>query len=152
MKKTTLWFIVKDWKIMLAMKKRGFWAWLYNGVGGKVESWETIEEWMIREANEEIWIRVKELEKVGVLKFYFDWKEDWNQSVYVFFIKDYDGEILESEEMKPYWFNLKEIPYSKMWEDDEIWLPGVLDWERNIDYDFYFDINWKLRKWKKLND
>jgi len=152
MKKTTLWFIVKDWKIMLAMKKRGFWAWLYNGVGGKVESWETIEEWMIREANEEIWIRVKELEKVGVLKFYFAWKEDWNQSVYVFFIKDYDGEILESEEMKPYWFNLKEIPYSKMWEDDEIWLPGVLDWERNIDYDFYFDINWKLRKWKKLND
>ena len=86
MKKTTLWFIVKDWKIMLAMKKRGFWAWLYNGVGGKVELWETIEEWMIREANEEIWIRLKELEKVGVLKFYFDWKEDWNQSVYVFWV------------------------------------------------------------------
>jgi len=152
MRKTTLWFIVKDWKIMLAMKKRGFWVWKYNWVWWKLEKWESIEEAMIREAKEEIWIKVKNLEKVWVLNFYFDWKEDWNQSVYVFFIKDYTWEPLETEEMKPYWFEITKIPYNKMWEDDKIWLPSVLAWERSIKYDFYFDINWKLRKWKQLND
>jgi hypothetical protein len=28
--------------------------------------------------------------------------------------------------MKPEWFNIKNIPYDKMWEDDKIWLPEIL--------------------------
>ena len=151
MKDTTLWFVIENWKIMLAMKKRWFGVWLYNGVGWKIEKWETIEQWMIREANEEIWINIKDLEKIWVLHFYFDEKEDWNQSVYTFFIKDFTWKIEESEEMKPYWFDLDKIPYDKMWEDDNIWLPRVLNWEKNIEYKFFFDRNWKLRDFIKLN-
>jgi len=150
MKKTTLWFVIKNGKIMLAMKKRWFGAGLYNGVGWKLEKWETIEQWMIREANEEIWINIKELEKIWVLHFYFDENKDWNQSVHTFFIKSFTWKIEESEEMKPYWFDLDKIPYDKMWEDDKIWLPEVLNWERNIEYKFFFDENWKLRKWEKI--
>ena len=126
MKKTTLWFIIENDKIMLAMKKRWFGAGWYNGVGGKVEKWETIQQAMIREAKEEISIDILDLEYIWVLNFYFDENQDWNQSVYVYFIKKYNWEIQESEEMKPYWFSLKEIPYDKMWEDDKIWLKWVL--------------------------
>lgn len=151
MKKTTLWFIIENWKIMLAMKKRWFWAWLYNSVGWKLEKWETVEQWMIREANEEIWVNIKKLEKVGVLHFYFDEHKDWNQSVYVFFIKDYTWNVEESEEMKPFWFDLDKIPYDKMWEDDKIWLPWVLSWDKNIEYKFIFDENGKLKDSVRLN-
>ena len=150
MRQTTLWFILKDNKILLAMKKRWFGAGLYNGVGWKLEKWEAIEQAMIREAEEEIGIKTKELEYVGVLNFRFDEKEDWNQSVNVFFIKDYTWNIIETEEMKPYWFDLDKIPYEQMWEDDKIWLPEVLDGARNIEYDFFFWENGKLRDWKKI--
>ena len=150
MKKTTLWFIIENDKITLAMKKRWFGAGWYNGVGGKVEEWETIQQAMIREAKEEINIDILDLEYIWVLNFYFDEKEDWNQSVYVYFIKKYNWEIQESEEMKPYWFSLKEIPYDKMWEDDKIWLKWVLEWDRNIKYNFYFNKDGKLRDYDKV--
>jgi len=150
MRQTTLWFIIQDGNILLAMKKRWFWAGWYNWFWGKLEEWETIEQWMIREANEEIWINILKQEKVWVLNFYFEDKEDWNQSVNIFFIKDFTWDIKESEEMKPYWFKLEQIPYDKMWKDDKIWLPEVLGWAKDIEYDFFFDKNWKLSSYKKI--
>ena len=33
------------------------------------------------------------------------------------------GKIQESEEMRPQWFNIEEIPYDKMWPDDKYWYP-----------------------------
>ena len=149
MKKTTLWFIIENDKIMLAMKKRWFGAGWYNGVGGKVEKWETIQQAMIREAKEEINIDILDLEYIWVLNFYFDENQDWNQSVYVYFIKKYTWEIQESEEMKPFWFSLKQIPYDKMWEDDKIWLKWFLEWDRNIKYNFYFNKAGKLRDYEE---
>jgi len=50
----TLLFLIKDDQILLAMKKRGFGAGRFNGVGGKVEPGETIEQALIRESQEEI--------------------------------------------------------------------------------------------------
>lgn len=29
-------------------------------------------------------------------------------------------------EMKPCWFNVNEIPFDKMWEDDPLWFPKLL--------------------------
>ncbi len=149
MRQTTLGFIIQGRKILLAMKKRGFGVWLYNWFWWKLEKRETVEQAMIREANEEIWINILEQEKIWVLNFIFKWKEDWNQSVNVFFINKFSWNIEESEEMKPYWFELDKIPYDKMWEDDKIWLPEVLNWQKNIEYDFVFDENEKLSSYKK---
>ena len=54
MKHVTLLFLLTDDQILLAMKKRGFGMGRWNGVGGKIEPGETIEEATARECREEI--------------------------------------------------------------------------------------------------
>ena len=53
-------------------------------------------------------------------------EKDYDQQVHVFLIKDWEGEPVETEEMAPKWFKVKEIPFDKMWDDDKHWLPHIL--------------------------
>ena len=128
LKQVTLAFIIKGDEILLAMKKRGFGAGLWNGYGGKLKDGENIYAAAKREVKEEIGIEVKSMKKVGVLDFYFEGDNpDWNQQVHVFLIERYNGEPKESEEMLPKWFKINEIPYERMWEEDKFWLPKVIE-------------------------
>jgi len=152
MKQSTLAIMIKDNKIFLWEKKRGFAKGVLNWVGGKQEWSETIEGCMIREAKEEIWIDILSQEKIWVLNFYFpEEKKDWNQAVHLFLVDSWQWEIIESDEIRPFWFPLDKIPYDKMWEDDIYWLPRVLIWEKDIEYNFWFDKdNWKILKYEKI--
>ena len=71
---------IKD--ICLAMKKRGFGEGKWNGIGGKVEQNETIEEAVVRETEEEIGVTPKEIEKVATITFLFTHNKDWSQTVH----------------------------------------------------------------------
>ena len=128
---TTLLFLIrksqeKISEICLAMKKRGFGMNRWNGVGGKVEKDETIENATERESKEEIGVEIKQTNKVAELSFYFPHNPTWNQKVHVYFSEIWDGESTESEEMKPQWFQIQDIPFNNMWPDDEFWIPEVL--------------------------
>lgn len=46
--------------------------------------------------------------------------------VHVLAAHDWEGEPVETEEMAPEWFFMDMIPYTKMWEVDEQWLPLIL--------------------------
>lgn len=139
-------FVIKDGKILLAEKKRGFGTGLYNGCGGKVEEGETVEEAMVRETQEELGITPKYLEKVAVIVFNIIHKGERKDLVtHVFKTDDFEGEISESDEMRPMWFELDKIPYSKMWQDDIVWLPRVLNGEKLKAY-FYFNDNGEIEK------
>lgn len=149
MRKTNLGIVIKDGKILLCMKKRWFWAGLWNSAGGKLDDCESMEECMIRELKEETNLEATNLELSWILYFHFPDNPDWNNECHVFRINDFAWVAEETEEMKPEWYNLDEIPYDKMWKDDPIWLPRIIAWEY-IEYELYFDKDWWVAKYVKI--
>lgn len=141
----TLLFLVKDGQILLAMKKRGFGVGKWNGVGGKIEPGETIEQAMIRECQEEIAVTPLSWQLVAEHDFAQDADTDdpWHMYGYVYVCKSWEGEPVETEEMRPKWFSTDSIPYHTMWDDDEFWLPQVLNGQKVFGR-FTFDINDKM--------
>ncbi|KAF9566557.1 hypothetical protein CPC08DRAFT_814777 [Agrocybe pediades] len=123
-------FIVQDGKVLLGYKKRGFGQGKYNGFGGKVDAGETSLQAAIRELQEEAGI-IAPLEHGGSLLFISQGSE-WAFQIEIYRAETFEGTITESDEMRPEWFSInalpgKEellpIPFSKMWDTDEIWLP-----------------------------
>lgn len=112
-------------KILLGIKKRGFGAGRWNGFGGKVELGETIENAAKREIWEEAGIKVTDVESMGKINFEFINEPDLLE-VNIFKAINFEGEPAESEEMKPQWFHVDEIPFDQMWPDDRHWLPLFL--------------------------
>src|SRR5687767_7036372 len=115
LRQATLVFLVKDNQILLAMKKRGFAEGKWNGVGGKKNDNETIDEAARRETFEEIGVKVTKLNKVASLNFYFLEKPEWEQQVIAYLVNNWGGDPKESEEMAPRWFDINKIPYKEMW-------------------------------------
>lgn len=124
-KVTTLCFIYKHPRLLLGMKKRGFGAGRWNGFGGKVNEGESVEDAAIREMREEAGLEADDLEKHGVVYFEFE-DEQVVIEVNIFKVGSYSGELIETEEMKPQWFMVDEIPFKEMWTDDLYWMPLFL--------------------------
>jgi 8-oxo-dGTP pyrophosphatase MutT (NUDIX family) len=150
MKNATLVLLInKDERtICLGMKKRGFGSNKWNGFGGKVKENENIKDAAIREVIEEtsdvnrngVALDKKDLNKVASLDFFFPHNPNWNQRVHVFSVNKWKGTPKESEEMRPKWFDIEDVPYDEMWSDDIYWLPNVLRGEK-VNKAFYFDEN-----------
>lgn len=117
--------VIRDNKILLGMKKRGFGVGRWNGFGGKIEEKETIEEGALRELKEEIGMIATKIDKVGILEFSFQ-NDHKILEVHIFKVSKFEGEPLESEEIKPQWFKFNDIPFSQMWSDDIYWFPMLL--------------------------
>jgi len=126
----TLCLLWNDSHILLGLKKRGFGKGRWNGFGGKVEIDESIETAAKRELYEEANLRAQKIEKIAELKFTFQTGE--LLLVHVYKVSAYEGELIESEEMKPQWWSITEIPYRNMWPDDLYWLPLVLKGKKII--------------------
>lgn len=128
MRHTTLCFLLKDDQVLLAMKKRGFGAGKWNGVGGKVAEGESVEAAAVREVKEEIGVTVAPdaLVPMGTLDFDFSDNHEWAQTCTVFVARAWEGEPRESEEMRPRWYPKHALPFDEMWIDDPHWMPLVL--------------------------
>lgn len=127
-KRRTLLFLRRGNEILLAMKKRGFGAGRWNGVGGKLEPGETIEQALVRECQEEIEVTPKNWQFVAEHDFRGEsGGEPWHMYVYAYFCTEWEGEPRETDEMAPEWFSVNDIPYKQMWQDDEFWLPLALE-------------------------
>jgi len=117
--------LVRDYaseRVLLGEKLRGFGAGYFNGFGGKVEQGESIIDAAARELREEANIEARDLTARGVLRFIFDDNpQPW--LVHVFHASLFDGEIAPSDEMRPVWFDVNDVPFDKMWADDEHWYP-----------------------------
>ncbi|MBI5654958.1 8-oxo-dGTP diphosphatase [Candidatus Uhrbacteria bacterium] len=149
MKQTTLCYVVKDGQVLLAMKKRGFATGKWNGPGGKVEAGESVEQACRREVKEEVGIELENLEQRGVIEFRFPEKPEWDQVCSIFVATSFEGEPAESEEMRPAWFRFDDMPLADMWEDDSIWLSGVLDGGK-VNMRFFFDERGKMWRFEEM--
>jgi len=126
MKQVTLLFLRKENQILLAMKKRGFGEGMWNGTGGKVDPGETITEAAIRECQEEIGVTPQNLTYAGRLHFFMPDDPKFEHDCFIFETQHWEGEPAESEEMRPQWFDITDIPYAKMWPDDVLWMPHLI--------------------------
>ena len=86
------------------------------------------------------------MEKVGVLNFSWQGKEGVLE-VNIFKIIEFSGSPTETEEMRPEWFLIKDIPYEKMWSDDKYWLPIFLE-NKKFKGKFIFDKNNNVLQYK----
>jgi 8-oxo-dGTP pyrophosphatase MutT (NUDIX family) len=133
----------KKREILLAMKKRSFGKGFWNGSGGKPEPKESIKRCLLREVGEEVGVKIdiKRVKRVALLHFYFPkLKSAWDQDVHVFLAEKWQGRPKETEEMRPKWFKIADLPYSKMWPDDPFWLPLVLN-DKQVEGSFRFKNN-----------
>ncbi len=129
----------KPRQVCLAMKKRGFGVGRYNGSGGKPENGEAVDKATLREVEEEFGIKVTKLEKRGEISFILK-KEDKHVLMHTFLTTEWEGEPVETEEMKPEWFDVDKIPYELMWKSDREWLPLILEGKKiNAEFTYAFD-------------
>jgi 8-oxo-dGTP diphosphatase len=120
----TLMFVVRGDSVLLIHKKRGLGAGKVNGPGGHIEVNEKPMACAIRETQEELCIATGNVKYMGELYFH---AEDMPRiHAYVYTATTFEGEPTETDEAIPLWTKIAEIPYEKMWQDDQIWLPEVL--------------------------
>lgn len=135
----TLVFIEREGELLLGMKKRGFGAGRWNGFGGKLLSNESLEGGARRETSEEAGVEPRFFEEMGILEFTWQGRDDLLE-VHVFKVTDWEGVPSETEEMRPEWFPVDQIPYEDMWSDDPYWLPLYLEGKK-FRGSFLFDEN-----------
>ena len=134
--RATLLFVVRDGRILLIEKHRGLGQGKINGPGGRLEPGETPRAAAVREAEEEIRIRPTGIHPAGELRFQF--VDGYSIHVYVFRADGFVGEPEATVEATPLWADLESIPYERMWEDDVVWLPLLLQ-EQPFSGRFVFD-------------
>ena len=93
---------------------------------------ETVDQAADREIFEEIQIKPVRKKMVATIHFFYPEKEQNNIHNSVYLCQEWTGTPTETEEIKPKWFPLNQIPFDQMFEDFGVWLPVVLD--RSINF------------------
>ena len=144
----TLCFILVNDKVLLLKKSAGlFGGGKWNAPGGKVRPSEDPEDCAIREVFEETGLKIRDLEKVGLLHFFKNGQretQDWVVSVFI--TQHLDGSPTGGREGDLKWFHIQALPFEEMWEDDRYWCPLALQ-RKHFQGWFYFS-----RDFKKLID
>ncbi len=119
-------------EVLLGLKKSGFGAGKWVGLGGHIEEGEKPEAAAVREVWEEsgLLVPADSLQHMASIEFRFPVRPSWDQTADVFVTWVYQGEAAESDEVAPRWFGEHELPLSLMWDDAKYWLPLVLGGER----------------------
>jgi 8-oxo-dGTP diphosphatase len=119
-------------EVLLGHKKTGLGLGKIVGLGGHVELDESPAEAAVREVREEsgIGVRVDSLTELAHVTFLFPARPSWDMDVVVFASAAWSGQPVETEEIRPQWFSVSDLPFDRMWDDARHWLPRVLAGER----------------------
>ncbi len=141
----TLMFVVQGTRVLLIKKLRGIGEGKINGPGGKIDPGETPEECVVRECQEELHITCLDPVKRGELWFAMSDIPDIH--CHVFTATKFEGEPTATDEAIPYWCEIDEIPFEKMWEDDVYWLGEAL---KGVEFDGKFVFEKEKIQWDQV--
>jgi 8-oxo-dGTP diphosphatase len=127
-------------EVLLGHKKTGFGQGKIVAPGGHVEPGESPAEAASREVKEESGLCVgpSALTEAARITFLFPLRPAWDMEVAVFTGTSWSGEPAESDEIRPQWFPVANLPLDRMWDDAKSWLPRVLGGER-LDATFSYE-------------
>jgi 8-oxo-dGTP diphosphatase len=131
--RATLVFVVRDGQILLIEKKRGLGAGKVNGPGGRLDPGESPVQCATRECQEELGITPTGLTHAGTLAFQFvGHNKLGGHSIHVdvYRADGFTGEITETDEARGFWCGVGQVPYARMWQDDQYWLPQLIEGQR----------------------
>lgn len=134
--RATLLFVRTGGRLLLIIKKRGLGAGKINAPGGRIEPGETAEQAAVREVREELGVTPWLPSRRGRLRFQF--ADGFSIQAEVFMSAGCDGEPVETDEAVPFWVAETDLPYERMWADDRLWIPPMLE-GRLFDGRFLFD-------------
>lgn len=124
-KKTTgtVCFIVDKNKVLLAKIQYPNGEYLWNGIGGVVDSHETPVQAVVREISEEIQLVVCEQDVEEKMVIRIDGLE-----LHIFIAKKWSGnlEIIDPTIKRLKWFEYDKVPYKNMHKNNDKWLPQLL--------------------------
>ena len=130
-------YLVDGDKVLLIDKKRGLGTGYINAPGGHIEPDELADEAARREFKEETGLVLKSLRRRGEL--FFQFKDGMAEHAYVYVAHGYEGTLTECEETRPFWWKDRHaLPFDRMWADDPLWVPQVMEGKRIKGY-FLFD-------------
>lgn len=135
--RATLMFIRDGDQVLLIRKKRGFGMGKVNGPGGKLDPGESEHDCAVRETLEELGVHARNALKRGELWFQF--VDGLAMHVAVFMSHEHEGTVTETEEAAPLWTPIEEIPFERMWADDQHWLHRMLTGNEQFIGRFLFD-------------
>ena len=135
----TLLFLVHDEQVLLIHKKTGHGAGRINGPGGKLEPGEGVVACAVREVYEEVGLEIHDAEVCVEMRFVEKDGPQWLG--FALRATRFSGNLVETEEARPFWCPLGEVPYERMWPDDAVWLPALLEGTGGVPlvYDFLFE-------------
>ncbi len=114
--------------MLLGLKKTGFGAGKWVGLGGHIEDGEKPEMAAAREVLEEssLVVSADSLQHMASIEFRFPSRPSWDQTAQVYVTSAFEGKPVESDEVIPRWFAENELPFPRMWDDARYWMPAVL--------------------------
>jgi 8-oxo-dGTP diphosphatase len=115
-------------QVLLGLKKAGFGAGKWVGLGGHVEPGEKPVAAAVREVAEEsgLLVSADSLQHMAHIEFRFPTRPSWDQTADVFVTSVFQGDATESDEVTPRWFAEDALPLGLMWDDARYWVPRVL--------------------------
>jgi 8-oxo-dGTP diphosphatase len=115
-------------EVLLGLKKAGFGAGKWVGLGGHVELGEKPVMAAVREVAEEsgLLVAADSMQHCASIEFRFPARPSWDQTADVFVTSVFQGEPSESDEIAPRWFAESALPVDLMWDDARYWVPRVL--------------------------
>lgn len=125
-------------RLLLKRATRGISKGRWNAPGGKIEPGESPKENARREVREETGLRVRGLLYHGVINFFMGGGRKLDIRVHLFSTRQFQGKMTSTDEGEVRWFDVAEIPFSEMWDDDQYWLHLMLTGSM-FNAKFYYD-------------